>query len=58
MIYIEKCRIELTQMVKSISYSHKCLFILLTCEKMLPAYIAFSGDENWGNPQALKDKII
>ena len=48
---------EIEKTIVSMSHEHKCLFILLTCDKMLPNYISFSEEVNWGNPQILKNVI-
>ena len=43
--------------IASMSYGHQCLFLLLTCDKMLPNYVSFSAETNWGNPQVFKDAM-
>lgn len=49
--FLSKRRIELRQL----SHEKICLFMLLVCENMLPAYQIFTEEEKWGRPQVLKD---
>jgi uncharacterized protein YjaG (DUF416 family) len=49
---------EIEKTIVSMSHEQKCLFILLTCDKMLPNYVSFSEKNDWGNSRVLKNEIL
>ncbi|HEY1056726.1 MAG TPA: DUF416 family protein [Emticicia sp.] len=46
------------QKLKKLSFKHRVLFTLLTCEKLLPNYTVFSEREQWGNAKLLEDSVL
>jgi uncharacterized protein YjaG (DUF416 family) len=54
---MDKFRNEIEQSIKKLTDKGKILFAILTCEKLYPNYVVFSGKQNWGNPEVLKEGI-
>lgn len=48
---------QIGKIITPLSYELKCLYILLTCEKMLPNYISFSKEVNWGDVDVFYDVL-
>jgi uncharacterized protein YjaG (DUF416 family) len=44
--------------IAKLSFKQQILFVVLTCEKLLPNYRQFSAIEKWGNIEVLEDAIV
>ena len=57
MTYVDLFLENVKKKVINLSHEHISLFIMLTLEKMSPAYKIFYEKENWGNLQLLNDIV-
>jgi uncharacterized protein YjaG (DUF416 family) len=49
--------IDLRRLLKPLGERHRVAFAACCCERALPAYEAFSGDDRWGDPRPLREAL-
>jgi uncharacterized protein len=54
---MDKYRVEISRLLKPLSFQNRLIFGALTCEKLYPNYEYFSQNTSWGNGQILQNAI-
>jgi uncharacterized protein len=54
---MDKYRVEISRLLKPLSFQKRLIFGALTCEKLHPNYEYFSQNTSWGNGQILQNAI-
>jgi uncharacterized protein len=54
---MDKYRVEISRLLKPLSFQKRLIFGVLTCEKLYPNYEYFSQNTSWGNGQILQNAI-
>jgi uncharacterized protein YjaG (DUF416 family) len=54
---MDKYRIEISRLLKPLSFQKRLIFGVLTCEKLYPNYVYFSRNTSWGDEAVLQNAI-
>ena len=54
---MDKHRLQIQDLITSLSFQKKLVFAVLVCEKLYPNYVYFSNKNDWVNSEVLENAI-